>query len=146
MEENSPQTQNQTPLRRPVMAASQQQEEKKERIPLWLGACMVIVAACIDIFEAILDILLIGEILSPIISVCADVGFWIWFKILGVGFTKNPKNLAAMGIQALIGITPGLDILPELTLGVLVIVLTTRSEDKGGLLSKAAGMAQAKIK
>ena len=128
------------------MAASQQQEEKKERIPLWLGACMVIVAACIDIFEAILDILLIGEILSPIISVCADVGFWIWFKILGVGFTKNPKNLAAMGIQALIGITPGLDILPELTLGVLVIVLTTRSEDKGGLLGKAASMAQGKTK
>ena len=145
MEENSPQTQNKTPLKRPMMQRVEL-EEKKERIPLWLGACMVIVAACIDIFEAVLDVLLIGEVLSPVISVCADVGFWIWFKIRGVDFTKNPKNLAAMGIQALIGITPGLDILPELTLGVLVIVLTTRSEDKGGLLSKAAGMAQAKIK
>ena len=138
--ENSPQTQTKTPLKRPVMQYNQP-EEKKERIPLWLGACMVIVAACIDAFEAILDVLLIGEVLSPVISVCADVGFWIWFKIRGVGFTKNPKNFATMGTQAIIGLIPGLDILPELTLGVLTIVLMTRSEDKGGLLSKAAGMA-----
>jgi hypothetical protein len=134
-------TQNQTTLRRPVRQI-QQQEEKKERIKLWMGATLVITAASIDICEAALDVLMIGEFISPVISVCADVGFWIWFKILGVSFTKNPKNFAAMGIQALVGITPGLDILPELTLGVLTIVIVTRNEDKGGLLNKAAGMAQ----
>jgi hypothetical protein len=121
-------------------------EEKKDRIKTWMAACMIIVAACIDIFEAILDVLLIGEVLSPIISVCADFIFWIWFKMLGVSFTKNPKNFMAMGIQALVGLTPGLDILPELTLGVLTIVIVTRGEDKGGLLGKAVEMAQGKIK
>jgi hypothetical protein len=144
MDETSPQ--NKTDLRRPVRAIPQQEEEKKERITKVMGAILIIAAACIDIFEAILDVLLIGEFLSPIISVCADVGFWIWFKILGLDFGKNPKNLAAMTTQALVGLMPGLDILPELTLGVLTIVLITRSEDKGGLLGKAAGMAQGKIK
>ena len=107
---------------------------------------MVIVAASIDIFEAILDVLLIGEVLSPIISVCADFIFWIWFKMRGVQFTKDPKNFMAMGIQALIGLTPGLDILPELTLGVLSIVIFTRTVDKSNTLGKLAGAAQSKIK
>lgn len=145
MDETSPQTPNRTPLRRPVMQYAEP-EEKKERIPLWLGACMVVVAACIDIFEAILDVLLIGEVLSPIISVCADIIFWIWFKTRGVQFTKDPKNFMAMGIQALIGLTPGLDILPELTLGVLSIVVFTRIVDKSNALAKVAGATQGKIK
>lgn len=135
-----------TPLRRPVRIAQQPQEEKKERIPLWLGICMVVVAACIDIFEAVLDVLLIGEVLSPVISVCADMGFWIWFKMRGVQFTKDPKNFMAMGIQALIGLMPGLNILPELTLGVLSIVIFTRITDKSNALGKIASAAQGKIK
>lgn len=106
-----------------------------------MGALMIITAACIDIFEALLDLLVIGEFLSPIISICADLVFWIWFKILGVSFTKNPKNFAVMGMQALVGLMPGVDALPELTLGVLTIVILTRSEDKGGLLAKTAGIA-----
>jgi hypothetical protein len=131
-------TQTKAPLRRPVMQY-QQPEEKKERITKITAAFMIITAASIDIFEAVLDVLIIGEVLSPIISICADIGFWIWFKIHGVSFTKNPKNFTAMGVQALVGILPGVDILPELTVGVVVIVLATRSEDKGGLLSKATG-------
>ncbi len=92
---------------------------------------MITVAACIDIFEALLDVLLIGEFVSPVISVCADVGFWIWFKMHDVSFAKNPKNFAAMGTQALeIGALPGIDALPELTVGVIAIVLMTRAEDK----------------
>ena len=123
-----------------------QPEEKKERISKTTAALMIATAACIDIFEAILDILLIGEVLSPIISVCADVGFWIWFKNHDVSFTKDPKNFATMATQAVIGLIPGLDILPELTLGVIGIIVFTRMVDKSNVLAKAANTAQAKIK
>jgi hypothetical protein len=101
-----------------------------------MGWAMIITAISIDLFEALLDLLIIGAVLSPIISICADLGFWIWFKILGVSFSKNPKNLATMLIQALIGLMPGLDILPELSVGVFVLVKLTQSEDKGGLIGK----------
>lgn len=143
MDETAPQ--NQTALRRPIRyLPQQQQEERRERIKVWMGAALVITALCIDLFEALLDLVGIGLVMSPIISICADLLFLIWFWMLGLGFIRNPKNFAAMGIQAIIGLIPGLDILPELTLAILVIVLITRAEDKGGLLGKVAGIAQSK--
>jgi hypothetical protein len=145
MDETEVQTPNQTALRRPVRQI-QVEEEKWERISKTMAAMLIIVAACIDAFEAILDILLIGEFVSPVISVCADFLFFIWFKMLGVSFTKDPENLAAMATQAMIGLVPGLDILPELTLGVIGIVIFTRMVDKSNILAKAAGVAQTKIK
>jgi len=139
-------TQNKTALRRPVQQIPQSSGEKKERIKLWMGAALILTALSIDLFEALLDILVIGEFFSPIISVCADVIFWTWFKMLGVGFTKNPKNLMAMVTQALVGLIPGADILPELTAGVTAIVVMTIIEDKSNMLGKVAGMAQGKVK
>ena len=139
MDETYPQ--NQTALRRPVRPVPQQQGEGRRRISWWMGWAMIITAISIDLFEALLNVLIIGEFLSPIISICADVLFWIWFMILGVSFSKNPKNLATMLIQALIGLMPGLDILPELTVGVFVLVKLTQSEDKGGIIGKMAHAA-----
>ena len=49
-----------------------------------------------------------------------------------------------MGIQAVVGLIPILNTLPELTLGIIAIVLITRDEDKGGLLGKAVSVAQGK--
>lgn len=140
MDENSPQ-QNQRPaLRRPVRTIPQQQEQKKERIKLWMGAALIVTAGSIDAFQALLNVLIVGEVLSTIISVCADVLFIIWLWMLGISFVKKPKNLAAMGIQAVVGLIPVLNTLPELTFGILAIVLITRAEDKGGVLGKVAGV------
>ena len=141
-DENPPQ--NKTPLRRPVRPIPQQEEERVERISKVAGWCMVGTAAFIDLFEAILDLLAIGAVLNSIISVCADLGFIIWFWTKGVTFVKKPKNLATMGIQALVGLIPGANILPELTTAVYILVKLTQSEDKGGLLGKAAGAASGK--
>jgi len=117
--------------------------EKKERIKTWMGACMIIVALCIDGIQILLTILLIGIFMGPVISAVASLGFWIWFKLLGVSFTKNPKNLAGMGGTAIIKIF--LSFLPAFTAGIAAIVFLTRAEDKGGLLGKAAAMAQGKV-
>lgn len=145
MDENSPQTPNRTALRRPRTVA-EAREEIKTTISNWMGVALIATAGCIDLFQALLNILIVGEVFSTIISVCADFVFIIWFWMLGISFTKNPKNLAAMGGQALIGLIPVINTLPELTLGVLAVVLITKAEDKGGLLGKAAGMAQGKTK
>lgn len=116
-------------------------QEHRHRIKLWMAFAMVITALSIDGFNALLNLVVIGEILSSIISPAATFGFIIWFWLQGVTFIKSPKKLAAMGGQALIGLIPIINTLPELTLGVLVTIILTRSEDKGGLLGKAAGMA-----
>jgi hypothetical protein len=146
MAETETQTPNQTALRRPVIQYAET-KEKRERITKTMGVMLVTVALSINAFVALLNFLVIGEFfISSIILSCADLIFIIWFWMLGVSFTKNPKNLAAMGIQAIIGLVPLINTLPELTLGILAIVLMTRAEDKGGLLGKAANLAQTKIK
>ena len=144
MDETQPQNQRLT-LVRPVRTVQEAKEDIKRTISNWMGVALIVTAGCIDLFQALLNILIVGEFFSAIISVCADVLFIIWFWMLGVSFTKNPKNLAAMGTQALIGLVPILNTLPELTLGVLAVVLITKVEDKSGLLGKAASMAN-KIK
>jgi hypothetical protein len=139
-------SQNQTALRRSVVHYEAQQEEKRERIKTWMGACLVIVALCVDGLQALLNLVGIGDLfVSSIISVCADLVYTLWFWMLGVGFVKNPKIFAAMTIQALVGLVPVLDTLPELTVGILAIVLLVKAEDKGGMLGKVAGLAQGKI-
>ena len=147
MDEETPKP-NQVRLRRPVRVIPQQEEdgEKKQRIKLWMATIMAVVSLSIDAFNALLNLLGVGEILSSVISPVASFAFVVWFWILGVSFIKNPKKLVAMGGQAIIGLIPVINTLPELTLGVVVTILLTRSEDKGGLLSKATSITQGKIK
>ena len=65
--------------------------------------------------------------------------------MLGVSFTSSSKRLALMLATAIIGMIPILNILPELTLGVLGMVLLVRAEDRGGIIGTVANTAQAKI-
>lgn len=136
-------SQNKRPLVRPVRTI-QQQGKKRERIKMWMGICMIIVALCVDGVQTVLTLLGIGLVLGPIISVIAYFAFWIWFLILGVSFTKNPKKLGVMGGAAIIEFF--LSFLPAFTLGIATVVFMTIAEDKGGPIGKAAGMAQGKIK
>lgn len=114
------------------------QEQKKERIKTWMAACMVIVALCVDGLQWLLFFI------GPIISIGAYFAFWIWFKILGVSFVGSPKKFGTMGVTALTETVFGF--LPVFTLGILAVVLMTMAEDKGGMLGKAAGLAQGKLK
>ena len=150
MEEDPPQNQTlQKPsLRRPVRQFQPQQEERRERIKIWMAACLVIVAFSIDCFEMLLEWLGIGVFgLSTLLSVCATVIFWIWFMMLGVSFT-SPKKLTTSVTTAGLEIIPGLDALFGFiwTAGIIILVLMTRAEDKGGVLGKIASAAQGKIK
>ena len=140
------QTTPKTVLRRPVRTIPEVKEDVKRRISNWMGAALIITAGSIDAFQALLNVLLIGEVLSTIISVCADVLFIIWLWVLGLGFVKNPKNLAAMGSQAIVGLIPVLNTLPELTLGIATIVFMAIAEDKSAIMGKVANIAQGKLK
>lgn len=138
MDENR--EQNRTPLRRPIRRIPEAKEELKTTISNWMGWALIITAGSIDAFQALLNLLIVGQVFSTIISVGADTLFIIWFWLLGVSFIKSPRKLTAMGVQALAGLIPVLNTLPELTLGVMAVVLITRSEDKGGIIGKAANI------
>lgn len=102
---------------------------------------MFFTALFLDAFNALLTVLGVGLVASSVISPVATFGFVVWFWMHSVTFTKSPKKLAAMGIQSVIGLIPVLNVLPELTLGVLITILLTRSEDRGGLLGKTTSIS-----
>jgi hypothetical protein len=139
MDETYPQ--NKRPLVRPVRTI-QQQEEKKERIKVWMATCLVIVALFVDLIQVLLTSVVIGVVLSPIISIAANFLFWIWFKLLDVSFVGNPKNFATFGGAASLEEIPGVDVLPWFTIGIILLIIFTRAEDKGGLVGKIANTAK----
>jgi len=103
-----------------------------------MAVIMIATAVSIDLFNALLNFLVIGEIVSTVISIVATTLFTIWFWLLGISFVKSPKKLAAMAGQAIIGLIPIINTLPELTAGVAITILLTWGEDKGGIISKTA--------
>ena len=106
-------------------------EARYKTISKWMAACLVAVAVLIEIIEAILGFLGIGDVgVDSAISVAADALFVFWFWMLGVTFMKNPGRMYAMMIQALVGLIPFLDILPELSIGVIYTIRSVWNEDE----------------
>ncbi len=141
--QEEPQEQQRRPLiRKWVPEPQQQAPEKKERIPLWMAGCLVAVAVLIDLIQAITTAFAIGAFLSPLISVAASMLYWIWYKMLGISFVGNPKQLATFTTECFLEIVPVADALPMWSIGTIITIIITRSEDKGGIIGQAANMAK----
>lgn len=114
-----------------------------------MGAALVIVAFSIDCFEMLLEWLGIGIFgLSSLLSVCASVLFWIWFKMLNVPFIASPKKFFTMASTSLLEIIPGLDAVGGFlwTAGTIILVIMVRLEDRGGAVGKLSGTAMTMMK
>lgn len=128
-------------------------EEKKERIKVWMAAALIIFAVCVDLAELAvtwLGLVVIGGVLSSVISVLAGFVFWIWFLLLGVPVLSSPKHFAVRSVTFVGEIMPFFDAIPLVsflwTIGTITTVLMIRSEDKGGIISKAANIVPGKTK
>ncbi len=115
-----------------------------------MGACIVIVALFIDLFEMVTTWLGIGIVMSVIIAPCATLMFWIWYKILDVPFLASPKKFATLAITSFVEIIPALDAIPILswgwTIGAIILVVMVRAEDKGGIIGQVANITEVGIK
>lgn len=150
MDDSNPQ--NRQVVRREVRRIPQPQEEKPERIKMWMAVCLVLFAIATDLTEFIitwLGLVKIGGLLSTIVSAVAGFILWIWWLILGVPAISNPKQFIVRFSTFVIEIIPFLDAIPFIswawTIGTIVTIVMTRSEDKGGIISKATGVIQGKI-
>lgn len=86
------------------------------------AAMMFAVAFVIDMFQAILDFLLIGMFISPFVDLVAALIFGIWF------FHKNVK--AGMGVfaTAILEFIPGVNAIPGWTGYVTYKIITSRKK------------------
>lgn len=147
MDEATPQNQNvRAPLRRPVRPIPEQKEEVNYRIKMWMGLLMVALAISVDLAELAITwtgVVVIGGILSSLLSIVVSFIFWLWLLLLGVSSFTNPKRFAVLLITCLGEIIPFLDAVPILswlwTFGIIATVYLTRKEDEGGAVGALAG-------
>lgn len=117
--------------------------EKRERIKIWMAACIVTLALFIDVIELVTTWLGIGIITSFVIVPPVTLIFWIWYKLLDIPFLGSPKKFATLAITCLVELIPALDAIPILsfgwTIGAIILIILVRLEDKGGVVGQLAG-------
>lgn len=99
---------------------------------------LIIMAICVDLAELAITwigAIVIGAILSELLSIVAATAFWIIFQILGVSMSSNTKRFTISLTAFLIEIIPAFDAIPILswawTAGMIFTVVLTRMEDRG---------------
>lgn len=95
------------------------------RIDTTTAVFMVIVAVFFDLISIIPGLNIVSLIFGNGI-----LGFWLFTK--GVGLMSG-KKIATWGIETLVEAIPALSAFPSITIGVIVIVAITRTEDATGI-------------
>lgn len=133
---------------------------QKQRISLLMAVLLIGAAFLGDGLQAVLELLAGASVPIPLIDVVvgpafallgsflgivADICFIFWFYFLGVRYMDKGAllKLLTLGAMTAITIIPGLDILPELTVGVIVLIVQTRIEDAENKLGTAGKIASA---
>jgi hypothetical protein len=92
---------------------------------------MLSVAVCLDILELLLDFIVIGVVINPILDILAFLGFYIWLKIKGIDLigTKSgaKKAIAFFGTEMVDLIFAGGD-LPLWTLDIGLVIFIQKGE------------------
>ncbi len=92
---------------------------------IW-ATIMVGVALCFDIIVFLINLIpILGQVVGMIIGFIAYLIFWLWFTLKGVSLMR-PKRAAAMGTGFLISLIPILNMLPEITISVVITIASTR--------------------
>jgi len=84
------------------------------------------------IFAIILDLISLIPAINVITLGVGAVLFGIWWWKLGLGLI-NPKKVVTYGVTAIVEAIPIVSWLPGLTVGVIVIFIYSRIEDKTGI-------------
>lgn len=101
----------------------------KRRIGKITSFLMIFIAIILDIIEFILALFLVGAVVNRIMTILEYPGYWLWFKIKGVSFTKNRKIAGRMGSTFIAEIIPFIGALPMFTVGVWLTIKETIRED-----------------
>ncbi len=100
-------------------------EDKKYRITNIAGVILAILALFADIFTLIP---FVGDFVGPIFWVLASFYFWK----NGMGIVNGKRGLTTI-ISTVAELIPGVQELPTIFAGILIILATTRIEDKAGI-------------
>jgi predicted membrane protein len=86
-----------------------------------------------DLSQFLLTLTGVGALLAPLVTFLVTTTLFIWFLLLGVNYIAG-KRAAAKAITALSVVVaefiPVINALPTFTIGAIVIIWSSRAEDK----------------
>jgi hypothetical protein len=119
----------------PPTNQEQPQEKPKPRIGLFTAGALVSVALVFDGGQFLVGLIpFLDIVLLPVVGVGASIVFWIWLMLIDPSLlsgAKAFKNQLAMAGMSIATVIPFLDMLPEITAGVVTVILLSRAEDMG---------------
>jgi hypothetical protein len=103
---------------------------KSRKIGFSTSFLMIVLAVTFDVIQVLFNLApVIGNILSVIlINTFAWVSFYVWFKILGVDFSK-PSRMGTMVGSGFIEMIPIVNVLPTWTLAVVILIASTNVKE-----------------
>jgi hypothetical protein len=109
---------------------AQKRLSKRNRVTTGMAVLMVVAAVFVDILKLGADAVpLIGWVISPLISLFAWLGFYVWTSILGWGLSDSVKKIVVMWVIPFFALIPILNALPDWTLAVCLQLFFLKAED-----------------
>lgn len=107
--------------------------EVKYRVSGITYAFMVAFAVVCDGIQIILTLTGLLILVADLVTFMAGVGYWLWFKILGVKYASGKKartKIITAASSIVVEAVPLLSALPMLTVGVVSMANASRAEDR----------------
>lgn len=106
----------------------QPEKTKESKLKNVTIALMVSVAIFYDSLQALLNLIFMGWLVTPV----AFLTFWIWFQIKAVSF-MTAQRITIVGGGTLVEMIPMLDTLPAWTAAVALMAINVRMKEKAGI-------------
>lgn len=91
---------------------------------------LILSAAFVDIMQFFLTFIpIVGPFIAASFALVARIIFWIWFKLLRVGFADKSNRYVVNVLMTLGEIMPIINALPGWLIGTVVIIQQVKKED-----------------
>lgn len=88
-------------------------------------------AVITDVFQFLLTLVpFVGPFLASLFAVIARIIFWVWFKVLHVGFADKSNRYVVNVTMSLVEFVPLINFAPAWTIGTWFILKQVKEEDK----------------
>lgn len=106
---------------------------------------MLALAVVFDLLQFLLTLTVVGALFTLLFGFVGFIIYAIWFLILGVNYIQGRKAAAKLGTLIatwVVEFMPLLNALPSMTVGVLLIALISRAEDRATFKEEQEAVAQ----
>jgi len=102
----------------------------KNRINGFHKWALLLCAASMDFLQIFLTFIpFVGPFLASAFGILGRLVFWVWFRVLGVGFADKTNRLVINISMTVVEFLPLLNALPAWTIGTLAIIAQVKAED-----------------